>query len=155
MTRPASRIDKPGVTPTPEPAGMTRPAPITLPGTGEAPPPAPAPGWARPGDLGLTGWTNPNGTLNGVKVLVRYRAADIEQARIAVSRLQRRGASVRSEEYERVGADTHYGRIYYANGDHSGSAAQASSTIFRIGSHTRMMRDWGTGDDIVIFLEPS
>jgi hypothetical protein len=90
-----------------------------------------------------------------VTVLVRYRATDIEQARIAVSRLQRRGASVRSEEYERAGADARYGRIYYANGELSSSAGQASSTIFRIGSHTRMMRDWGTGDDIVIFLEPS
>ena len=158
MTRPRPISDKPGMTPTPAPSGMARPAPITLPSTGEAPAPtAPAPssGWARPGDLGVTGWTNPSGSLNGVTVLVRYRPADIEQARIAVSRLQRRGASVRSEEYERIDADTHYGRIYYSNGDHSDSAAQASSAIFRIGSHTRMMRDWRTGDDIVIFLEPS
>jgi hypothetical protein len=156
LTRPPTRIDKPGMTPVPSPSGMTRPAPITVPSADSAPSPAPnVSGWSRPDDLGKTGWTNPNGTLNGVSVLVRYRATDIEQARIAVSRLQRRGASVRSEEYERAGADAHYGRIYYANGELSSSAGQASSTIFRIGSHTRMMRDWGTGDDIVIFLEPS
>lgn len=151
MTRPGSLSDKPGAAPDPQPSsGMTRPIERTL-----DPAPAPTSGWSRPGDMGTTGWTNPNGTLNGVSVLVRYRPQDVEQARIAVSRLQRKGASVRSEEYTRVDADTHYGRIYYSSNDFSASAGQASSAIYRVGRHTRMMRDWQTGDNIVIFLEPS
>ena len=140
--KPSTQMTRPGSTPAPSPSPSPTPRPRWGSGTGGGP------------EIRVPGFTPEAGSLNGVSVLVRHREVDAESAAIAVSRLSRRGASVRSEAYDRPGADAQWGKLYYRTVDYNSSATLASSTLREVGYLTRLQRDLGTGDDIVVFLDP-